>query len=52
MAKKDIGKILTTGSPKQRAILYWENVARGKYFQEKLLTDSDRIQLSNSFKKT
>ena len=51
MAKKDIGKILTTGSPKQRAILYWENVARGKYFQEKLLTDSDRIQLSNSFKK-
>ena len=51
MAKKDIGKILTTGSPKQRAILWWENIARGKYFQEKLLTDSDRIQLSNSFKK-
>ncbi len=51
MAKKDIGKILTTGSAKQRAILYWEDIARGKYFQEKLLTDSDRIQLSNSFKK-
>ena len=51
MAKKDIGKILTTGSAKQRAILYWEDIARGKCFQEKLLTDSDRIQLSNSFKK-
>ena len=51
MAKKDIGKILTTGSPKLRAILYWEDIARGKCFQEKLLTDSDRIQLSNSFKK-
>ncbi len=51
MAKKDIGKILTTGSPKLRAILYWEDIARGKYFQEKLLTDSDRIQLYDSFKK-
>ena len=51
MAKKDIGKILTTGSPKQRAILYWEDIARGKCFQEKLLTDSDRIQLYDSFKK-
>jgi len=51
MAKKDIGKILTTGSPKLRAILYWEDIARGKCFQEKLLTDSDRIQLYDSFKK-
>ena len=51
MAKKDIGKILTTGSAKQRAILYWEDIARGKCFQEKLLTDSDRIQLYDSFKK-
>jgi len=51
MRKTDIGKILTTGSAKQRAILYWENIARGKYFQEKLLTESDRIQLLDSFKK-
>ena len=51
MAKKDIGKILTTGSPKQRMLLIAEDVARGKYFQEKLLTDSDFNQLSNSFKK-
>jgi len=51
MAKKDIGKILTTGSPKQKILLIAEDIARGKYFQEKLLTDSDFNQLSNSFKK-
>lgn len=51
MAKKDIGKILTTGSTKQRILLIAEDIARGKYFQEKLLTDSDFNQLSNSFKK-
>lgn len=51
MAKKNIGKILTTGSPKQRVLLIAEEIARGKYFQEKLLTDSDFNQLSNSFKK-
>lgn len=51
MAKKDIGKILTTGSTKQRLLLIVEDIARGKYFQEKLLTDSDFNQLSNSFKK-
>ena len=51
MAKKDIGKILTTGSPKQRLLLIAEEIARGKYFQEKLLTDSDFNQISESFKK-
>ncbi len=51
MAKKNIGKILTTGSPKQRILLIAEDIARGKYFQEKLLTDSEFNQLSNSFKK-
>jgi len=51
MAKKDIGKILTTGSPKQRILLIAENIARGKFFQEKLLTDSEFNQLSDSFKK-
>lgn len=51
MAKKDIGKILTTGSAKQRLLLVMEDIARGKYFQERLLTPSDFTQLSNSFKK-
>ena len=51
MAKKDIGKILTTGSPKQRMLLIAEDIARSKCFQEKLLTDSDFNQLCNSFKK-
>ena len=52
MAKKDIGKILTTGSPKQRLLLVAEDIARGKYFQERLLTDSEFNQLSDSFKKS
>jgi hypothetical protein len=51
MGKKDIGKILTTGSPKQRMLLIIEDIARGKYFEERLLTDSDFNQLANSFKK-
>ena len=51
MAKKDIGKILTTGSPKQRLLLIAEDIARGKYFQDKLLTDHEFNQLSESFEK-
>jgi hypothetical protein len=51
MAKKDIGKIITTGSLKQRLLLIAEDRARAKYFLDKLLTDSDFNQLSNSFKK-
>lgn len=51
MAKKDIGKILTTGSAKQRLLLLAEDYARVKYNQERLLTDSDIKQLSESFKK-
>lgn len=51
MAKKNIGKILTTGSLKQRALLLAEDTARAKYFQEKLLTASDKKQLINSFNK-
>ena len=51
MAKKDIGKILTTGSPKQRVLLIAEDIARGKYLHDKLLTDHEFSQLSNSFKK-
>ena len=51
MAKKDIGKILTTGSPKQKILLIAEDRARHRYFQEELLTDSDFNQLFNSLKK-
>jgi len=51
MAKKDIGKLLTTGSLKQRMLLIAEDVARGKYFQDNLLSDSEFNQLSDSFKK-
>ena len=51
MAKKDLSKILTTGSAKQRAILLTEELARGKYFEDKLLTASEMDMLYNSFKK-
>ena len=51
MAKKDIGKILTTGSPKQRLLLLAEDNARAKCSQERLLTDHEINQLSESFKK-
>jgi hypothetical protein len=51
MAKKDIGKILTTGSTKQRLLLLAEDNARAKYSQERLLTDHEINQLSESFKK-
>ena len=51
MAKKDISKLLTTGSPKQRILLIAEDIARGKYSQDKLLTDHEFNQLSGSFKK-
>jgi hypothetical protein len=51
MVKKDIGKLLTTGSPKQRLLLIAEDIARGKYFEDKLLTDHEFNQLSESFKK-
>ena len=51
MAKKDISKILTTGSIKQKLLLIAEDVARVKYSKEKLLTDTEFNQLSESFKK-
>jgi hypothetical protein len=51
MAKKDIGKILTTGSPKQRLLLLAEDIARATLSQERLLTDHEVTQLSKSFKK-
>jgi hypothetical protein len=51
MAKKDISKILTTGSTKQRLLLLAENNARLKYSKEPFLTDHEENQLSESFKK-
>lgn len=52
MAKKDIGKLLTTGTTKQRLLIIAEDNARAIYGKERLLTDSDFNQLSNSFNKT
>lgn len=50
MAKKNIDKVLTSGSPKQRLLLIAEDRARGKYFQKKLLTEKEFRQLNESFK--
>jgi len=50
MSKKDISKILTSGTPKQRLQIAIENVARNKFGREKLITDHEAHQLSNSFK--
>jgi len=51
MAKKDISKILSTGSAKQRLLLLAENYAKEKYNQESLLTDSEVNILNTTFKK-
>ena len=51
MTKKDISKILTTGSPKQRMLLIAEEIARSKCFKEELLTETEFEQLAKSFKK-
>ncbi len=48
---KDISKILTTGSTKQRLLLLAENHARLRYSMEPFLTDHEENQLSESFKK-
>ena len=52
MAKKDISKILTTGSLKQKLLLVAEQRARSVYGKELILTDHEYNQLSDSFKKT
>ncbi len=51
MAKKNIGKILTTGSTKQRLLLLAEDRARLTHNMEPLLTDQESTQLYESFKK-
>jgi len=52
MAKKDISKILTTGSLKQKILLVGEQRARATYGKELILTDHEYNQLSDSFKKS
>jgi hypothetical protein len=52
MAKKDISKILTTGSVKQRILLVAEQRARATYGKELILTEHEYNQLSDSFKKS
>jgi hypothetical protein len=51
MAKKNIGNILSSGTLRQRLLLMFEERARGKHFQERLLTEGEASQLQNSFKK-
>jgi hypothetical protein len=50
MSKKDISKILTKGTAKQRLILIAEDVARGRYSKDKILTDHEYNTISDSFK--
>lgn len=52
MGKKDISKILTTGSLKQRLLLVAEQRARDTYGKERILTDHELNELSDSFKKS
>jgi len=50
MAKKDISKILLKGTPIKKLLLIAEDIARGKYMLDKILTDKEFNQISNSFK--
>lgn len=50
MAKKNITNTLLKGSARQRATLLTEHIARGKLFQERLLSENEFKQLSDSFK--
>jgi len=51
MAKKDISKILTQGTPLKKMLLIAEDIARGKYLKDRILTDKEFNTLSNTFKK-
>ena len=51
MSKKDIGKILTTGTARQRLLLIAEDRARITYGEDRLLTEGDFNRLLGSFKK-
>lgn len=51
MAKKDISKILNSGSPMKKALIIAEHVAREKYGFEGILTDKEFNNISDSFNK-
>lgn len=51
MAKKNISRALTSGSLKQRLILYFEDKARSIYGIDPILTEAEVISISDSFKK-
>lgn len=51
MSKKDISKILTSGSAKQRLLMIAEDIARGKFKKEQILTEHEFNALSDSFRK-
>lgn len=51
MAKKNISKTLSSGSPTQRMKLLAEDMARAKFNRERLLSDAEFNTLSNSFHK-
>jgi len=51
MAKKDISKILNSGSPIKKALIIAEHVAREKYGFEGILTDKEFNTISDSFNK-
>lgn len=54
MAKKNISKILKTGTPKKRLLLIGEDIARRKFYgtgnEDRILTDREFNELSDSFK--
>jgi hypothetical protein len=52
MAKKDISKILNSGSPMKKALIIAEHVAREKYGFEGILTDKEFNAISDSFNKS
>jgi len=49
MAKRDIGRLLATGSPKQRLLILAEHEVKERYGKKGILTASEVNQISNSF---
>ncbi len=50
MRKKNISKILTGGSAKQRALLFFDNIASMEFNHKPILTDKEGQALLDSFK--
>jgi len=50
MIKKDISKILTQGSIKKRALLFFSDLAKQAFEDKGILTNSERKKLFDSFK--